>query len=98
MKKILIWPCLITSFSVHAGDLGTQDVLVMSKMAGVCGVMKQMAVFQTSTMMPGGDAFIERFWSAEFARLGKSKETFLEECVRSSEFYAEMWNASEQKQ
>lgn len=76
---------------------GAQDVLVLSKMAGVCGVMQQMVAFQQSTKMPGGDEFIARFWRTEFARLGKSQDQFIKECEGSIAAYEKFWNLSESK-
>ena len=64
-----------------------QCLALASKVAGVCGVMQQMATFQKSTQMPGGDKFIERFWKTEFARLGKSQETFFRECEGAIAIY-----------
>ncbi len=31
-----------------------QGLMIASKMAGMCGAIKQMAIFQESTNMPGG--------------------------------------------
>jgi hypothetical protein len=71
-------------------------MILVSKMAGVCGVMQQMAAFQKSTKMPGGNEFIVRFWQTEFTRLGKSQETFLRECEGSIAAYYRLWQVSEQ--
>ena len=83
--------------SAHANEESSlQDMLLVSKMTGVCGVMQQMAAFQSSTKMSGGSEFIERFWRTEFARLGKSQETFFKECEDSIAAYNQLWHASEQ--
>jgi len=79
------------------GALGTSDVLALSKMTGVCGVMQQMAAFQSSTKMPGGDEFIIRFWTAEFARLGKTQGQFISECESSISVYDKLWAAAAQR-
>lgn len=85
--------------SAHASEESSlQDMLLVSKMAGVCGVMQQMAAFQSTTKMSGGSEFIERFWRTEFARLGKSQETFFKECEGSIAAYNQLWSASEQLQ
>jgi hypothetical protein len=65
------------------------DLMLVSKMAGVCGVMQQMAAFQKTTKMPGGAEFIERFWRTELARLGKSQAQFFKECEQSIEIYGQ---------
>lgn len=97
MRRTIV-PLLLVA-ALHAATAAeqdsAQDLLVISKMAGVCGVMQQMAAFQTSTKMPGGAEFIERFWRTEFARLGKSQEQFFRECEQSIALYAQMWSASE---
>jgi hypothetical protein len=82
--------------TAHAeGEASLQDMILVSKMAGVCGVMQQMATFQETTQMPGGNEFIERFWKTEFARLGKSQATFFKECESSIAIYNQLWQASE---
>ena len=37
--------------------------------------------------MPGGNKFMHRFWSTEFARLGKTQEQFISECTSSTQIY-----------
>jgi hypothetical protein len=76
-------------------DRGVQDLLILSKFTGVCGVMQQMASFQLATKMPGGDEFIARFWRTEFARLGKSQDQFLKECEQSIAAYDKFYKLSE---
>lgn len=71
-----------------------QDLMLVSKVAGVCGVMQQMAQFQSSTKMPGGAEFTERFWKTEFARLGKTQAQFFKECEESIAIYNQLWEAS----
>jgi hypothetical protein len=98
MKKSLV-PLMLLVFvcSAHASEEASlQDMILVSKMAGVCGVMQQMASFQSTTKMPGGSEFIERFWRTEFARLGKTQETFFKECEGSIAAYNQLWQASEQ--
>ncbi len=99
--KILLFPFFVLGFacSAHASEESSlQDMILVSKMAGVCGVMQQMASFQSTTKMPGGSEFIERFWRTEFARLGKSQETFFKECEGSIAAYNQLWQESEQLQ
>jgi hypothetical protein len=98
MKNFLV-SLVVLGFvcSAHASeDLSLQDMILVSKMTGVCGVMQQMAAFQSVTKMPGGSEFIERFWRTEFSRLGKSQETFFKECEGSIAAYNQLWHASEQ--
>lgn len=81
--------------SAQAADVGgdLQEILAISKTAGVCGVMQQMVAFQSTTKMPGGDEFIVRFWTTEFARLGKSQEQFIRECELAIARYDAYWKA-----
>jgi hypothetical protein len=76
--------------------IDVQDILAVSKFAGACGVMQQMVAFQTTTKMQGGDEFIARFWTTEFARLGKSKEAFIAQCEGSVSAYDKWWAQSEE--
>lgn len=88
MRKFFLILTAVLAWPASAGDASiVQDMALASKFAGVCGVMQQMATFQKSTQMPGGDQFIERFWKTEFARLGKSQETFLRECEGAIAIY-----------
>lgn len=87
------------SFTANANDgkgKSALDLMMVSKMTGVCGVMQQMASFQSSTQMSGGNEFIARFWRTEFARLGISQETFLKECKESIATYNQLWQSFEQ--
>ena len=63
------------------------DLLTITKVAGMCGTFKQMATFQESTKMPGGDEFILRFMNTEAARLGKTLPQFLNECKSAVDIY-----------
>ncbi|MFM5646352.1 hypothetical protein [Aeromonas caviae] len=97
--KFLTFILVFANTSANAGDEASiQDMLLVSKMTGICGVMQQMAAFQSSTKMPSGSEFIKRFWQTEFARLGKSQETFLKECEGSIAAYNQLWQASEELQ
>lgn len=84
MKRIAILLILFFSTIVCAkqksdnGDLkGLQELMITSKFAGMCGTIKQMATFQESTKMPGGDEFLQRFLTTEQARLGMNPQGFL---------------------
>lgn len=78
---------------LHAADPDLEAVkvsLVDAKLTGICGVMQQMAAFQETTQMAGGDKFIIRFWNTEFARLGLSAEDFLQVCLRVTSRHTEL--------
>ena len=94
--KIIAIALLLTSMSLQVPateSKSVQDLMLVSKVAGVCGVMQQMAQFQSATKMPGGADFIERFWRTEFARLGKSQAQFFKECEESIALYTQLWEA-----
>lgn len=99
MKRVLF---LVVSLVIFApaqaanDSPSLQDIILVSKMTGVCGVMQQMAAFQQATKMPGGNEFIARFWRTEFARLAKSQETFLKECEGSISAYGQLLKLSEE--
>jgi len=63
------------------------DMMVGAKFTGVCGVFAQMAIFQDSTKMTGGDEFIVRFISTEAARLGHTLDSFTAKCPGIVEKY-----------
>ena len=88
------------SFTANANDgkgKSALDLMMVSKMTGVCGVMpSRWRLFQSSTQMSGGNEFIARFWRTEFARLGISQETFLKECKESIATYNQLWQSFEQ--
>lgn len=98
MRKLTIALALLLSFPATAGDSSAiQHLALVSKFAGVCGVMQQMAAFQRTTQMPGGAQFIERFWKTEFARLGKTQATFFRECEAAIAAYGEITEARPDK-
>ncbi|ECS5094829.1 hypothetical protein ACDA25_003469 [Salmonella enterica subsp. enterica serovar Schwarzengrund] len=74
-----------------------QGLMIASKMAGMCGAIKQMATFQESTKMPGGDEFLQRFLTTEQARLGMNPQEFLEACQKSISIYTTYYNMSSEK-
>lgn len=93
---ILLLLAVISATSMAKEENPAIDLMLVSKMTGVCGVMQGMAAFQKTTQMPGGSEFIERFWRTEFARLGKSQTQFLKECEQSMEMYRKYTAALEQ--
>lgn len=83
MKKLLVLLSLLvplTSFSEESGTKEIISLLISAKATGMCGTLKQLAAFQESTKMPGGDEFLVRFINTEVARLGKTQEQFFSEC------------------
>lgn len=76
-------------------DLSGQEILAISKMSGVCGILNSMIYFQKTTKMPGGDEFVKRFWSVEAARLGFSMQEYSDHCSQSIEVYDKLWKAME---
>lgn len=71
--------------------------MIASKMAGMCGAIKQMAIFQESTNMPGGNEFLQRFLTTEQARLGMNPQEFLEACQKSISAYTNYYNLTSDK-
>ena len=84
-------PLALISYASFAGgqpwpnDL--REVIVSSKISGGCSLLVQMAEFQQSTKMVGGDAFLERFLSMESARLGMSVDQYVKVCADASRIY-----------
>ncbi|MBY5300761.1 hypothetical protein FP371_21335 [Citrobacter freundii] len=74
-----------------------QNLMLTSKWAGMCGAIKQMATFQESTKMPGGDEFLTRFLTTEQARLGMSPQEFLDSCQKSISTYTTYYNMKPDK-
>jgi len=72
-----------------------QDIMVISKMTGICGTMQQMAQFQKVTKMAGGDEFISRYWHTEMARLGLTEQAFLKQCEIAISLYSVYWDEFE---
>ncbi|MGO4309902.1 hypothetical protein AB4Z35_08490 [Pseudomonas sp. KB_15] len=65
---------------------------ISAKFTGGCSTLVQMAEFQKSTKMPGGDEFLERFLGMESARLGMTTAQYVKACAdaaRVYEFYYE---------
>ena len=83
-KYLFIFLILYSAISLSEESNDNNDMiiglLVTAKAAGMCGVFSQMANFQETTKMPGGDEFIVRFFSTEAARLGHTLESFMQQC------------------
>jgi hypothetical protein len=95
VKKFLLAIALVVvSVNIHAepdADVKRfNDAITNAKMAGMCGAFKQMADFQNSTQMPGGDDFIKRFGATEAARMGFSIKELTALCAQAIENYNDM--------
>lgn len=60
---------------------------VSARISGGCTLLVQMAEFQKSTKMPGGDEFLERFLGMESARLGISPAQYVKMCADADRVY-----------
>ena len=97
-RLALCIPLLVFGQNVLAAEKSqsiAQDLLIASKFSGGCGIIIQMATFQQSTKMPGGDEFLERFLKTESARVGMTVKNYLEQCRTSSEIYQTYYNGFE---
>lgn len=93
---VLVLTCFICVENTEANEnQGVIDMLVTAKATGMCGVFKQMSIFQESTQMPGGDEFIVRFLNTEAARLGKTLPQFLEQCQTATKRYVDLMSMLE---
>jgi len=86
MRMMIFILTLLTSLPVLAEENSENDMsavvgmMVVAKATGMCGVFYQMANFQQSTKMDGGDEFVVRFMTTEAARLGYTLEDFMAQC------------------
>ncbi|KZN61527.1 hypothetical protein [Pseudoalteromonas luteoviolacea] len=79
------------SFGAYSSNDDTApliEMLIIDKHTGACGMIQQMASFQSSTKMEGGAEFIQRFVNTEAARLGKTSNEFIKECEESIARYS----------
>lgn len=99
MKVIL--SIVLASFCANAWSAeqeapSIQAILVSAKFLGGCGILSQMAIFQDSTKMAGGNEFIIRFMSTEAARLGMTVDQYMAQCKKSAEIYQLVFDAAEE--
>lgn len=96
MKKstlVMLISVLLASPPVFSQEENNSDsdeirlMLISAKMHGMCGLVHQMAQFQESTKLDGGDEFILRFMSTELARLNMTAEEFLASCDKVASYY-----------
>ncbi|EKO3488609.1 hypothetical protein KW410_06790 [Vibrio fluvialis] len=93
MKFMMVAIMAALAFSpVYASEESDQTddlklMLISAKMHGACGLVHQMANFQSSTQLAGGDEFISRFMTTELARLNMTGEEFLSSCDKAASYY-----------
>jgi len=92
---VLILALVPAASAKSDGTPSLQGMLAISKMAGACGILQQMSAFQGTTKLENGDAFIQRFWSTEAARLGKTPEEYIATCNSTMSAYEKLWLAAE---
>lgn len=106
MKRFVVHALLLASFSsisateksvsgegieLGEGSKLVASLMLSSKFTGMCGVFGQMANFQESTKIPGGDEFMNRFLATELARLNMSSETFIKQCQDATNIYSKYY-------
>lgn len=89
---------LCTSIVTAKDELSMQYILSVAKMTGACGILQAQSAFQANTKLEGGDKFVERFWSTEATRLGKTPDQYIKDCQASITAYESMWKFSGQKE
>ncbi len=97
MSKLLIGLMMVLSTSAFSSeDKETSklidELLSTGKLHGLCGSLYQQNIFQKSTKMQGGDEFMQRFWTAEAARLGMTIKEFVESCDFISKKYNKFYS------
>ena len=84
MRNYLVIFILMLSAPLQAKEKSDAEfiveLMVVAKATGMCGVFSQMANFQETTKMSGGDEFIVRFLKTEAARLGHTLESLMKTC------------------
>jgi len=96
MFKLIIFAILtLSTISYAEEDNALLGYLTIAKATGMCGVFSQMARFQETTKMEGGNDFTVRFISTEAARLGYELNDFMGMCVSMTEKYNNLVNLVE---
>lgn len=67
------------------------EIMVVSKVAGACGIFTLQLQFQDNTDLENGSQFIERFWTTEAMRLGNSLQEYALGCSKANEAYSAYW-------
>lgn len=86
----LLFILFISTNSFANKNSELENILIVSKVTGTCGVFKQLSYFQSTTQMKGGDEFLVRFFNTEATRLGKTLPQMLEECNESVRLYTSL--------
>ncbi|MCY1390149.1 hypothetical protein D3C76_589640 [compost metagenome] len=82
-------------WAAEPSDNMVKGILVSAKFSGGCSMIVQMATFQESTKMPGGDEFLLRFLNMEAARLGFTSKEYMEQCQQAAKVYQTYYDALE---
>ncbi|MTC37600.1 hypothetical protein GKR70_03465 [Providencia alcalifaciens] len=91
MKKAIIGSLMalnLVPISVFSKDIGmVEELMIVSKYSGMCGVFYQLTRFQEATQMDKGDEFLERFMNTELARMNLKPEEFVKNCNDATKTY-----------
>jgi hypothetical protein len=87
---------MTSGIAVAKNEPSMREVLSVANMTGVCMILQSMSDFQANKKLEGGDQFIDKFWSAEAAKLGKTPEQFVKDCQASIDGYEKLWKLSEE--
>lgn len=98
MISVAFFGFLYNSTIAAKDELSIQDMLSVAKLTGACGILQAQSAFQANTKLDGGDKFVERFWSVEAARLGKTPDQYIKDCQASITAYENMWKPMDQKE
>ncbi|HYD63074.1 MAG TPA: hypothetical protein VEC35_22155 [Noviherbaspirillum sp.] len=71
-----------------------QEVLLLGKFNGNCGMLRQLADFQKTANIAGADELLSRFTVAEAERLGCTTADYIERCQRAAAVYNYIWDES----
>lgn len=74
------------------------EALHVARVAGMCGTIRQMSLYQNSVQAPGVDRFILQFVESESARFGIETELFLANCQRITAEFREMLEKLEENE
>ena len=92
---VLVAFAIIPAGTAHSDDAPSmQGILSIAKMAGACGILQQTSAFQATTKLEGGDEFVQRFWTTEAARLGKTPDEYIASCNEAISAYEKLWQAA----
>ena len=79
---------LIAGAAPAFADEQQLEALHVARVAGMCGTIRQISLYQSSIQAPGVDQFLLQFVESESARFGIAVEAFLSNCRRvTAEFH-----------